>query len=410
MFAQVLTTLKGLFSRSFWFGKFLPVAIVAALHLAIAEASFPGLTPVADWIASNFADTAQGLSLFVVALVIVAYALAPFTPLVRDFLDGSLMPGFLHDWLRRDREPGWRTATEKLRSARDDRGRFAQMKAADIQRIWDAARKGNELKAVQDIGSIDAAISAVQAWQNDFRLGQLPDAGTTDAAVEKLCDALSRNASNLQEADADFEPSSKLAQAKGSLIELIDEADHEALYVFTQTAAKYYRLDLYPTRIGDARWAAERYSQDTYGVDFDFVWSRIQLLLDKNDDTEFLTRLDDSRSQVDYAAMSLVLAVTVPLIWLPVLLFNATTPWLFLTIGLLSPAIVFFLYESVVQSQMVFGEIVRVAIDKYRLDVLTKIMRQPLPATLAAERQLWQGLKSASEPGNRADLSYRHPE
>ncbi len=56
------------------------------------------------------------------------------------------------------------------------------------------------------------------------------------------------------------------------------------------------------------------------------------------------------------------LALTVPLIWLPLLLFIATMPWLFLVIGFLSPPVLLFFYELVVRSQAVFGEVVMVAI------------------------------------------------
>jgi hypothetical protein len=67
-----------------------------------------------------------------------------------------------------------------------------------------------------------------------------------------------------------------------------------------------------------------------------------------------------------------------------------------------------FLYELVVQSQSVFGEIVRAAIDKYRLNVLTDVMRQSLPASLAAERLLWQRLSLTSEPRNEANVGLTH--
>jgi hypothetical protein len=162
-----------------------------------------------------------------------------------------------------------------------------------------------------------------------------------------------------------------------------------------------------PTRVGDARLLAERYSEDTYRVDFNYLWPRIQLLLPKADEG-FFQRLQDAQSQVEFSVLALVLALTVPFVWLPVLLFISTTPWLFLVIGLLSPFALLFFYELVVQSQSVFGEVVRVAIDKYRLSVLTEVMRQPMPATLAAERALWARLRQASEPGNEADLSYMH--
>ena len=217
-----------------------------------------------------------------------------------------------------------------------------------------------------------------------------------------------RSSSNLNDSNSKL-----LAEGRKHLVTLIADARNEADYHRGVIASTHRidllptRLDLLPTRVGDARRITERYSEDTYQVDFDYVWTRIQMLLPK-EDTEFLKRVGDAQSQVSFSVLALSLMLTVPPVWLPILLVTATTPWLFLAIGFLSPALVLFLYELVVQSQSVFGEVVRAAIDKYRIQVLTEVMRQPLPATLAAERLLWRGLSLASVPANAANLNLTH--
>ena len=48
-FSGLFDLFKGLFSRAFWFGTFLPLAIFAALNLMIAAVVFPGAVRREDW-------------------------------------------------------------------------------------------------------------------------------------------------------------------------------------------------------------------------------------------------------------------------------------------------------------------------------------------------------------------------
>jgi hypothetical protein len=408
MFNQILTAFKGFFSRSFWFASFLPVATIAALHIAIAEMAFPGLIPVRKLLDADVGEKLSAASLFVAALVVLAYTLAPLTPLFRDMLDGRSLWPWLHNLLRTARIADWQRAKSEMQAASRAYGRFDSMYRKQIPKISGAAEAGNKLAKVMDAASIKTAAEATRALQTQMQSSRLPDFPAAQDAVDKLVLSLQQNASNLND-----ENSKLLDGTKELLIALIDDARAEAAYHRGMISSKNRidllptRLDLLPTRVGDARRITERYSEDTYYVHFDYVWTRIEMLLPK-DDTSFLQRLGDAQSQVGFSVLALLLTFSVPLVWLPILVVCDTTPWLFLGIGVLSPALVLFLYELVVQSQSVFGEVVRAAIDKYRLNVLSDVMRQPLPTTLAAERALWRGLALASEPGNEVNASLSH--
>ncbi|WP_027154888.1 hypothetical protein [Mesorhizobium sp. WSM2561] len=406
MFNQILTAFQGFFSRSFWFGSFLPVAVAAAFHLVIAANPFPALVPLRTWLDAGLSDTATMFTIVIAALVVLAYALTPFIPLIRGILDGHLLPDWLHDHLRKRRIPQWRTANEKLEAATSDYGLFTLISTVEIPKFWAAELTGDALGNARDQPTIATALETIENMQNEMRLTRLPKQETARIAAAALIDALTKNASNLPPVHPDRANASALARAKSTLISLIDEAMAESAYRIARVASRYHRIDLLPTRVGDARRFAERYSDDTYQVEFNYLWPRIQMLL--KDDDAFSVRLSDAQSQVNFSVLALALALTVPLVWLPILLYTSNTPWLFLAIGFLSPPTAFFLYELIVQSQSVFGEIVRVAVDKYRLPVLTEIMRQPLPATLAAERILWERLKRAGEPGNQVDYTLTH--
>jgi hypothetical protein len=409
MFNDILTAFRGFFSRAFWFGSFLPVAVIAALHLAITAVAFPGPAPTREWLVADLGNQLTGLTVVAFGLIVLAYALSPFTPLVRGFLDGRLMPDWLHDALRRGRVPEWRDGTARMREALAEYEAFHRMNRAGVERLREEAAKGDARKAATDVAAISSAEAAVGDLQREMWVTRIPRRSAAQDAIDLLAVVLATNATNLRPGHSDEPASRRLGEARSLLISLIREARAEATYRFSRMAARYNRIDILATRVGDARRLAERYSGDAYHVEFDYLWSRIQLHL-PTDDSGFPQRLSDAQSQVNFAVLAVVLTLTIPVVWLPVLLATATTPWLFLAIGALSPAALFFFYEQLVQSQFVFGEVVRVAIDRYRLEVLTDTMRQPLPQTLAAERALWERLKLAGEPGNAADFSYAHPD
>ena len=64
-------------------------------------------------------------------------------------------------------------------------------------------------------------------------------------------------------------------------------------------------------------------------------------------------------------------------------------------------------YELVVQTQRAYGEVIKGMVDCNRIDVLTKTLRQPVPASLSAERELWGRVCRAEEKGDKADFPYR---
>ncbi|MFI0847445.1 hypothetical protein ACH196_25935 [Mesorhizobium sp. IMUNJ23232] len=405
MFNSILTTVQGYFSRSFWFASFLPVALVAAVHLIVTSLAYPGRFAIKDWVTESLSQTASLTMVAFFGLIVFAYTVSPFTQMVRDLLDGSALPDWLHDLLRMDRETEWRAYAGKLESIKLMRNSFEQMENEKIDAIHTAADSGNAL-APPSAGRkdlIDDAVSKLNALS-----GLWPNVDKAQTAIDSMIEALKKNATDLPDGHAEKANSVALEKAKAELIFKIQAVRLEAEYRFRRLTSRGHRIDLLPTSVGDARRNVERYSEDVYGVDFDYLWTRIQLVMPEREGA-FMQGLGDAQSQVNFAALTFVLALSIPLVWLPLLALEGNAPWLFLAIGLLSPPVLYFLYNLVVQSQLVFGEMVRAAIDMYHIDALTKVMRQPKPATLQAERALWEGLKLASQPLNTASVYYEHP-
>ena len=142
MLGTVIDVFKGFFSRSFWFGNFLPVAIFAFLHLIIAWWVLPNI-PLAEWANAD----PKSLTYFPIALavlVVIAYALIPIIPLVRGLLDGSLLPEAVQDMLRREHVVAARAIQRRVNDAVDRLNQAGTLKSRKVPLIWDARRSGNE--------------------------------------------------------------------------------------------------------------------------------------------------------------------------------------------------------------------------------------------------------------------------
>src|SRR3954447_10077139 len=98
LFGNAIAAFQGFFSRGFWFGAFLPVAMFAAVNLFLAWlAGF-------DWAAQAIGQVVAKDWVWAVplaaALIVLAYALAPLVEVCRAVLDGRRLPTLVFEWLR----------------------------------------------------------------------------------------------------------------------------------------------------------------------------------------------------------------------------------------------------------------------------------------------------------------------
>src|SRR5262249_48669580 len=147
------------------------------------------------------------------------------------------------------------------------------------------------------------------------------------------------------------------------LEELLAAAAREALYQYqiVQTRVRVAGALQHPraTLVGDAVFVVERYARDVYQADFDFLWPRLLVMMKAGKaDDPMLDAVEAARSKVDFAVLSLFLAVSIPAVWLPTLLVRGGPAWLFLLIGAATPPVLAFFYELVFEGQLAFGEVV----------------------------------------------------
>jgi hypothetical protein len=161
---QIYTAFRGFFSQSFWYAIFVPVALFASIHALIAT-QFGWSLDLNDL----FSDTgkySKALIVVVAALALAGYVVQSFVPLARGLLDGSLLPGWLHDWLRRDRYLNAVRVRNEIGQALQTKGRLTR-RLDDAKREQGALRlaysTGCALQDAADHAAIDTAVDRIQA-------------------------------------------------------------------------------------------------------------------------------------------------------------------------------------------------------------------------------------------------------
>lgn len=425
-FNSVYIALQGFLSRTFWFAAFLPVALIAVIHLVIATLAVGPITifgaPVSLSGSLDAAQFATSGVVIVLGLVIIAYAVMPLMPRFRGVLDGTLLPVEIHDWLRGMRRTEAsileRTIEQRLqdltvlntmleeydspagsfKTAYENAKAIAALPDLTVIEIAEASLKAAKT-AVDKRQSMVAALRQaetdvlVMLARNNPDKSALAGLITLDAVSEKLCDKTDELASRFES--------------------VLSAACREAFYaheivkerVRIAAALKNPRATL----IGDARYVVESYAEDVYRAQFDFLWPRLLVAIkaEKAEDP-ILTSIENARAQSDFAVLSWVLILTVPAIWLPTLLVRGGPAWLFLAIGAATPMLLTFFYELVFENQLAFGDVVKSTIDRHRLLVF-KMLGLPQPASRSGERLLWEQVRRAEEDGRTTDLVYLPP-
>jgi hypothetical protein len=389
---------KDLFSRAFWFGSFLPLAIFAATNFVLACRTFPTMVRAEDWLSSS-TDKWTALPITVVVLIVLTYVVSPLVKVVHGILVGTMLPDFIHDFLRRQRSREMSVKLRTLTEARDQLIKIRRLTDNGIAAMAAARQQGQLTQNSNPSPTFANVRTDVSALEMNLAQGKHVD-------LEAMATTLGSMERELQAADA--RNCADLRDAQRRMIAVLWDARRSAGYHFINLKSRCRGLALHEpraTRIGDARANVQRYTVDVYNADFDYMWPRIQLAMSK--DVDLRDRILAAEGQVDFAALSLALLAILPIIWIPLFAIYATSIYPLLIMGAAVPVVALMLYEVLFSSEIAFGAVVKVVVDRYRLDLLT-VLKQPLPATLSAERQMWEQLSVIDDGVRGRDLKYRH--
>lgn len=377
LFGQAIAAFQGFFSRGFWFGSFLPVAMFAAVNLFLAWlAGFAWAAPLIALITAKDWVWAVPLG---AALIVLAYALTPLVPVCRAVLDGRRLPTLVFEWLRGEAYARKNAALAQLMETGQYGVRTNTLRTLIRIRLPAARAVGEQLGATNRFIFVWFASVAVRFLEGRVASGTMPGKLTLWFVVGAASVALNTNAASR---------SGIVGGLEARILDSLDKADENARDRHRRLLEAFNKLprDPQPTRAGEARNLSELYTQSVYHVEFSFLWPRVQMVI--KDDDPSMKRIEAARALADFSVLSLMLAVATLGVWLPLLSFTQREPWTFLGLGLGGPLLIRFFYQLMVESQISLGEVAQGVVDRFRFDVLKMLHIKP-PATLEGEREIW---------------------
>ena len=361
-------------------------------------------------------------------VAVLAYTLSPLTVLSRRALEANLplMSG-LRRRLRASELELAKKMNTQVRLAIRHLMRAERVTAEILRELPKKRAVGCGLQALTDDSSIAAALREIDAWSAARRSYKFVDIDDLEDKTKELVTledtaaalgvALARNSANLSSAESltinssanpDIARSDELQNAymvfRAQCKDYVVTAREETAQYADKQYVRFPPSNIRATQFANIRYAAESYASRTYAVEFEYLWPRMQFVLAKDDKAGAM--VDLAKTQVDYSVVLLSLATVFFVVWLPLLCFVGPSPWMFLLVGLAAPPVVQLLYELAIDSEHLFGSMLRATIDHYRLDVLASLSVPP-PGSLAVERQRWIDLQTATSAEGLVDLPLR---
>jgi hypothetical protein len=417
MFGTVVDKIGGLLSRSFILANFFPFLIFAAASVALAWTALPETRPALKALLEMDAGKqAMVLATTLIMIAVIAYVVSPLTVVVRQILEGQFIPQGMRDSMRSEQQ-GIADDLKKRRDNANERDdevlKIFRKRLEDLGAARNTGDKLDKLKPNAK-NQIDTAWQRLDSAETLAIPGHAADENTIEAlqkAIDSTVEALRVNPTKLPDpaSIADRDLAQKLADAQTRATTLlrraVDDA-HQALVSSQEELRGRFALKgIWPTRVANIRAAAESHGLDAYTIEFDFLWPRLRLAIQKDEKTAAV--IEAAKVQVDFSLLMVLLCGLFTAGWLLVLALSGGSPLAVILLGLAGFWVTFFFLRVVEESVKQLGELVSATIDFYRFKLLRE-MDIGLPGNLVAERDLWHRLQQSSSGLGTIDIAYRH--
>ena len=401
MFGSVLDKVGALLSGSFILANFFPFLIFAAANLGMTWIVFPDSRQYIKsmFLAQSSGEQAMIYATTLIAIAVIAYVLSPLAVVFRQLLEGAFLPARFKRRLRSEQlgESNKLAKEIDVASALDSLiEKWADITIACLQ---DANRKGANASA-QNSQQIESVISKVdETIQN-----RQPVSEATITAMAPLVSELQTILSNTSHVKTPLRD--RLSSSQLDLTRLIRGFSDEARYALADAIeakrSQFAIRSLSATRLANIRAATEGYSWDTYGIEFDYLWPRLRLLLHKND--KFAAPLEAAKTQIDFSLLMVALSCVFAIEWLS-LAFAYGSPYVLIAVATGGPLVVLAFKRIVEESMKQFGALVASAVDLTRFTLL-KELNFSVPGDSAAERKLWERIQKLATAHGTIDVQY----
>lgn len=405
MLSSLFTTIKttlGL-SSNFVISYFLPLLLFVAGSAGV----LCGIKP-AGWLGQSIPDDKTWVGAIAVAvLVALAYVLSATGTLLRELLEGRHI--LSRPWLGRGVARRQRTKLDDLSEQYNQQLRRLKDFTVKSWRadLSDALARGPKRQTcAYSRDKKDPGYQAFwRAWNKRLD-GDFIDPSDAKLAVAYFSGVLSVNPIDDTEAGKNLKE---------------DYARLRTLLFYAQDRAAYERNDLFsrrqfsfpgvfserqpgepsapsnivaPTRMGNIGRTIRSYPMNRYSFSMDVMWSRLQAIIQKKD---IFPSIQDAKAQVDFLVSLCWLttlfwagwAVAIPLTFDPAR--TRFAAFLFVVMLFAGPVLTRLWYELACQSYTAFADLMRTAVDLYRLELFDSLnLRRPVG--IEEENASWQNV------------------
>lgn len=405
MLGTLLDKLESLFSKGFVVSSmpllaFLFLNCLMAYRVSYHFQKWVGLFFALD--ATHVAVVSFGLLLIV---VILSFVVSTLNVSLREFLEGK----HLWEWLAnalsqryRDRlanvEEKLASARHNLRAIRANESDWRNAMGVAYQR-WtgggaDVAAGDQYTRRPQLICLLDRRLANQTVAPLEIQ-----------AEVDAMTAALTRYSPI-----APTSASANLDNDHGALLKLFqyaaDKWDAEVIKYFNQIQFDFAGKDVAPTTMGNISEIASYYARSRYSMNLEVFWSRLQKIL--QGDASFYPVLQQAKMQLDFLVELFYLTLVFTLTWVIVLPILGEAKSTFVVIAVTGPVVTWTWYRIALQNYRALSDLLRAAIDLYRLDLL-KTLHAPLPVNAEQERVLWENLEQRAAYGDHTNFALQNP-
>ena len=416
MFGTVVDKIGALLSRNFLLANFFPFLIFTVTNLLLADAVVPGARALFQRVFTwDSGSQALLFGTILVAIAVIAYIVSPLTAAVQQALEGKL---WIPEWLENRMRTEQNQIANALKDARDRALRHNDAVSGLVNALQRQLVNANRASSALNVLGPDAAnqIADAETALDAVALLATPGDAAEQAALDALRPAVQRTAVALR-ASATRLPNNaaaperalakRLAACQRRAADLVrrpaNDAREALIHAQQALRGRFPVKGIWPTRIANVRAAVEAYSTDAYKVEFEFLWPRLKLALQK--DEKVTAAIEAAKTQVDFLLLMVLLCVLFTAGWLAMFI-ALGRPLSVIVLGVLGQFTTLFFLRSVQESIKQLGQIVQATIDLYRFKVLQE-MRLDLPRDLTSERALWQRLQRSSAGFGTVDIAYQ---
>lgn len=184
-----------------------------------------------------------------------------------------------------------------------------------------------------------------------------------------------------------------------------DKREAQVVKYLNEIQFDYAGKDVAPTKMGNISRTALYYAESRYSMNLEIFWTRLQKIL--QGDSNFYPVIQEGKMHLDFLVALFWLTLSFTLIWVILLPIFGEAEYLFLLIATLGPALTWLWYRIALQNYRAFSDLLRAAIDLYRLDLL-KALHLPLPVNAEQERTLWIVLEQRSAYGEHTNVALQN--